>query len=75
MEYWRLSWITVSSEADRTNIQAYLAKGEMHSTTIRIPDTLKDAVSEEAALSGISFSSYVRMALIKDLTDKAEESR
>ena len=36
--------------ADRTEIQAFLSGGDMHSTTIRIPDNLCDATAEEAKL-------------------------
>lgn len=54
--------------ADRTEIQTFLSEGEMHSTTIRIPDNLREAAAEEAKLSGVSFSAYIRMCLVEKLS-------
>ena len=42
----------------------------MHSTTIRIPDNLRDAAAEEAKLSGMSFSAYLRMCLMDKLSSE-----
>nr|WP_304999826.1 YlcI/YnfO family protein [Gordonibacter sp. Marseille-P4307] len=42
----------------------------MHSTTIRIPDNLRDAAAEEAKLSGVSFSAYIRMCLVEKLSSE-----
>ena len=60
----------VDRGADRTEIQTYLSGGEMHSTTIRIPDNLRDAAAEEAKLSGMSFSAYLRMCLMDRLSNE-----
>lgn len=56
--------------ANRTEIQTFLSEGDMHSTTIRIPDNLRDAASAEAKLSGISFSAYIRMCLMEKLSSE-----
>jgi predicted DNA binding CopG/RHH family protein len=61
--------------SDRTEIADFLSKGEMHSTTIRIPDNLRDAATDEARLSGMSFSAYLRMCLIEKLSGKAGDAR
>lgn len=58
----------IGSGADKTAIQTYLSKGVMRSTTIRIPDNLRDAAAEEAKLSGVSFSAYIRMCLVEKLS-------
>lgn len=61
--------------ADRTAIQMHLAKGDMLTTTIRIPANLKNAISEEAMLSGISVSAYIRQCIIKHLVDQVGGER
>lgn len=58
----------VDNGADTSELQKYLSLGDMGSTTIRIPDNLKDAAYEEAKLRGVSFSAFVRMSLIAELT-------
>ncbi len=65
----------VDNGADRTAIQTHLAKGDMLTTTIRIPQNLKDAVSEEALLSGMSVSAYIRQCVIIHLVEQAGEIR
>ena len=37
---------------------------------LRIPDTLRDAAKEEAALRGMSFSAFVRTCMIEELAKK-----
>lgn len=54
--------------ASATDIREHLVSGGQTAITIRIPDTLRDAAKEEAALRGMSFSAYVREQLIEDLT-------
>lgn len=56
--------------ASATDIREHLVSGKPDAITIRIPDTLRDAAKEEAALKGMSFSAYVREQLIEDLTRK-----
>lgn len=58
----------IGNGADKTAIQTYLSQGDMHSTTIRIPDNLRYAVAEEAKLSGVSFPAYTRMCLVEKLS-------
>ena len=65
----------VDSGADRTAIQTYLAKGDMLTTTIRIPENLKDTIAEEALLSGMSVSAYIRQCIISHLVNQAGEVR
>lgn len=61
----------VDKGADRTEIQSFLAQGEMATTTIRIPANLKTTIMEEASLSGMSFSAYIRQCAIQRLMIEA----
>lgn len=60
----------IKSGADSTDIQQYLADGEMTAITIRIPKNLRDSAKEAAELRGMSFSALVRAGLIQQLTKK-----
>ncbi|MEE1455265.1 MAG: YlcI/YnfO family protein [Ellagibacter isourolithinifaciens] len=60
----------VDSKASETDIRRYLVEGERVSVTMRIPDTLRDAAKEEAALRGMSFSAFVRTCMIEELAKK-----
>lgn len=48
-------------------IRSFLVEGDQVSVTLRIPDTLRDAAKEAAALKGTSFSAFTRECLIKEL--------
>ena len=61
----------VESGAKQTEIQAYLVQGETVPVTIRIPKNLRDSAKEAAALRGISYSAFVRMCMIQELSRKA----
>ena len=60
----------IDSKASETDIRRYLVDGERVSVTMRIPDTLRDAAKEEAALRGMSFSAFVRTCMIEELAKK-----
>ena len=60
----------VDSNASETDIRRYLVEGERVSVTMRIPDTLRDAAKEEAALRGMSFSAFIRTCMIEELAKK-----
>lgn len=65
MEYRNL----VDKGADRTELQAFLTQGDMVTTTIRIPANLKQTITEEASLQGMSFSSLMRRFAIQCLSE------
>lgn len=44
----------IKSNPDETEIRSFLVNGDQVSVTLRIPDTLRDAAKEEAALRGMS---------------------
>ena len=60
----------VDSGASSTEIQAHLVEGENVPVTIRIPKNLRDAAKESAALSGVNFTSLVKMCLIEYLSKR-----
>ena len=45
----------IKSNPDETEIRSFLVNGNQVSVTLRIPDTLRDAAKEEAALSRNEF--------------------
>ncbi len=53
-----------------TEIRSYLVGGERVSVTLRIPETLRDAAKDEAALRGMSFSAFVRTCMIEELAKR-----
>lgn len=57
----------IKSGADPTDVQRFLADGEMTAITIRIPKNLRDSAKEAAELRGMSFSALVRAGLIQQL--------
>ena len=63
MEYAEL----VKSGACATDIQKYLTEGDATAITLRIPENLRDAAKEVAAMRGMAFSAFVRMCLIEEL--------
>lgn len=48
----------------------HLVDGERVSVTLRIPETLRDAAKDEAALRGMSFSAFVRTCMIEELAKR-----
>ena len=53
-----------------TEIRSYLVDGERVSVTLRIPETLRDAAKDEAALRDMSFSAFVRTCMIEELAKR-----
>lgn len=53
-----------------TEIRSYLVDGERVSVTLRIPEALRDAAKDEAALRGMSFSAFVRTCMIEELAKR-----
>ena len=58
----------IKSNPDETEIRSFLVDGYQVSVTLRIPDTLRDAAKEEAALRGMSFR--LRAHMIEELAKK-----
>lgn len=62
----------IKSDACATDIQEYLAGGDMTAITIRIPRNLRDAAKEASSMRGMGFSAFLRMCMIEEL---AKEKR
>ena len=60
----------IKGNPGETEIRSFLVDGEQVSVTLRIPDTLREAAKEEAALQGMSFSAFVRTCMIEELAKK-----
>ena len=60
----------IAKKPSEMAIRSYLVEGNQVSVTMRIPDTLRDAAKEEAALRGMSFSAFVRTCMIEELAKK-----
>ncbi len=60
----------IQGDPDETEIRSFLVGGDQVSVTLRIPDALRDAAKEEAALRGMSFSAFVRTCMIEELARK-----
>ena len=58
----------IKNDACTTDIQRYLAEGEMTAITIRIPRNLRDAAKEASTMRGMGFSAFLRMCMIEELT-------
>lgn len=59
----------VDKGASKTEIQSYLTQGNLITTTIRIPANLRDTITEEATLQGMSVSAYLRQCAIMRLAN------
>ena len=51
-------------------LQSYLVDGNVVPVSMRIPENLRDAAKEAAELSGMSFTSFVKMCLIERLSER-----
>lgn len=55
---------------DETDLRKHLLTGEQVPVAFRIPESLRDAAKEAAELRGVSFSAFMRMCMIQELTKK-----
>lgn len=62
----------VENGATDTEKQEFLVGGDITAITIRIPKNLRDAGKEAVALKGVSFSAFIRMCMIEELTKKGQ---
>lgn len=60
----------VNSVVTETELQEQLVAGDMTTITMRIPRNLKEAGAEVASLRGISFSAFIRMCMIEELSKR-----
>ncbi|MCI7703350.1 MAG: BrnA antitoxin family protein [Clostridiales bacterium] len=60
----------LDSGAAAGELQSFLVGGDVVPVSMRIPENLRDAAKEAAELSGMSFTSYVKMCLIERLLER-----
>ncbi|RDB55451.1 hypothetical protein C1879_10475 [Paraeggerthella hongkongensis] len=58
----------VKNNADETDIRGFLAEGKQVSVAFRIPENLRDSAKEAAELRGMSFSAFMRMCMMNELS-------
>lgn len=63
----------LKSNADETDLRKHLASGKQVAVAFRIPECLRDAAKEAAELRGVSFSAFMRMCMIEELTKKSND--
>lgn len=63
----------LESGASTSEIQTFLVDSELVPVTIRMPRSLRDSAKEAAALSGMNFTSFVKLCMIEKLS-KSHES-
>lgn len=60
----------IDGNATESELKGYLVEGSNVAVTVRIPKNMRDVAKEAAELSGVSFTSLVKMSLIEYLTKK-----
>lgn len=60
----------LKNEVNETDLRKHLASGDQVAVAFRIPERLRDAAKEAAELRGVSFSAFMRMCMIQELTKK-----
>lgn len=63
----------LESGANTSEIQTFLVDSELVPVTIRMPRSLRDSAKEAVALSGMNFTSFVKLCMIEKLS-KSHES-
>lgn len=60
----------IDGNVTESELKAYLVGGENVAVTVRIPKNMRDIAKQAAELSGVSFTSLVKMSLIEHLAEK-----
>ncbi len=60
----------IDGNITESELKAYLVEGENVAVTVRIPKNMRDVAKQAAELSGVSFTSLVKMSLIEHLAEK-----
>ena len=60
----------IEENPSETVSRSYLVDSERVPVMLRIPETLRDAAKDGAALRGMSFSAFVRMCMIEELAKR-----
>lgn len=57
----------IDGNITESELKAHLVEGENVAVTVRIPKNMRDMAKQAAELSGVSFTSLVKMSLIEHL--------
>ena len=60
----------IDGNVTKSELKTYLVWGENVAVTVRIPKNMRDIAKQAAELSGVSFTSLVKMSLIEHLAEK-----
>ena len=60
----------IDGNVTKSELKAYLVGGANVAVTVRIPKNMRDIAKQAAELSGVSFTSLVKMSLIEHLAEK-----
>ena len=60
----------IDGPATESEIRAYLADGNQVAVAFRIPQNLRDSAKEAAELRGMSFSAFMRMCMMSELSKR-----
>lgn len=60
----------IDGNITESELKAHLVEGESVAVTVRIPKNMRDMAKQAAELSGVSFTSLVKMSLIEHLAEK-----
>ena len=60
----------IDGNITESELKAHLVEGENVAVTVRIPKNMRDIAKQAAELSGMSFTSLVKMSLIEHLAER-----
>ena len=60
----------IDGNITESELKAHLVEGENVAVTVRIPKNMRDIAKQAAELSGVSFTSLVKMSLIEHLAER-----
>ena len=60
----------IDGNVTKSELKTYRVGGENVAVTVRIPKNMRDIAKQAAELSGVSFTSLVKMSLIEHLAEK-----
>lgn len=62
----------IDGNITESELKAHLVEGENVAVTVRIPKNMRDVAKQAAELSGMSFTSLVKMSIIEHLAEKGD---
>ncbi len=60
----------IDGNITESELKAHLVEGDYFAVTVRIPKNMRDMAKQAAELSGVSFTSLVKMSLIEHLAER-----